>query len=198
MTRDEKQLLCELNKGMAEIKRVYGRDLPVAMKKYTRALDMFYEENDIQNMHGRFKTTDLLPFQEKEIMEIAVAMANDKEVLFLADYEEIERKGSFKEFHPENMKEIIRMMDNVQTFRMDSAINSLVTYEQYIDLMRKAKNKKFKPNLGNAMWLEYSMSGASGDILYERITEEINNYGKRKVITGQVRGDTPKTKKRHF
>ena len=198
MKKEVKELFKELNKGISEMKNTTGT-IPEPMKKYQRAINMTYKRHDVNfGRKGKFKVSDMSPELEQDLFNIAVAMTNDKQVLFLEDYQKMYERGDFARFNPSGIKDVVQLHEQVKSFKQDSALNSLMTYDQYVDIKMKAEQLNYKGNLEQDMWLEYSMTGATGDILFQKITQEIEENGKVAKLKGQIKPSAKKRKKRQF
>lgn len=198
MTKEVKELFKELNKGMSEMKNEIGT-VPEPMKKYQRAVDMVYKKHGVKyGRKGKFKTGEMSPELEQELLNVATAMVNDKQVLFLEDYQKMYERGDFARFNPSGIKDVVQLHEQVKSFKQDSALNSLMTYDQYVDIKMKAEQMNYNGDLERDMWLEYSLTGATGDILFQKLAQEIEENGKVARNKGQIKRSSKKRKKRQF
>lgn len=198
MKKEVKELFKELNRGISEMKQATGA-IPEPMKKYQRAIDMTYKRHNVEfGRKGNFKVSEMSPEMEQDLLNIAVAMTNDKQVLFLEDYQKMYERGDFARFNPSGIKDVVQLHEQVKSFKQDSALNSLMTYDQYIDIKMKAEQMNYKGDLERDMWLEYSLTGATGDILFQKLTQEIEENGKVARNKGQIKRSSKKRKKRQF
>lgn len=201
----------EINKGIKDFKRK-GVRVPAEIQKYQRMVNTFYEKNNLKFARDQFTVSQKLSVeQQAELDTIAQAMANDPNVLFYDDYQGILDKGSFDNFDVmgkvESVDDVIRVKDKLDSLKNDSALMDSIKYEQYVEILNYKNNSKRKAvrnltedDIQNMIALEHSLTGATEDILQEKIIQELNDYGKRKRTKGQINTGSSynKTKRSKF
>ena len=187
----------ELNKGIKDFNRK-GVTVPAEIQKYQRMVNTFYEKNNLKFARNQFTVSQKLsPEQQAELDTIANQMQQDSKVLFYQDYEDILNKGSFADFDQfgevKTVDDVIKVKDKIESLKNDSALMDSLKYQQYADIIayknnspRKSVRNLSEDDIKNMIAIETSLTGASGEVLQEKIIQELNDYGKRKRSKGQI------------
>lgn len=174
MNKETRELFNALNDNMDEWDKAGVK--PKAVEMYEDMLSDFYEKIGKNPKDDRFNTRlKLTPEQEDELLDIAQSMANNT-YTYDETYADVYNKYKDR-YGWSDVSEAVDFLETMEKYRSDSLLREVLSSEQIMELYSEANSQGLSDDdIEQMIYLEYSMSGASGEKLFNAIQGAIINY----------------------
>lgn len=172
---ETKDLFYALNKNLKEWNQQGTK--PQVISMYEDMLSDFYARagKNIKNPYEFSNRVKLSEEQESELLDIALSFSENTytyEETFSDIYEKYKNRYGF-----ESVEDAVKWLDMMENYKHDSLINNILSSEQIIELVKEGELMEIsEKDIFNIAYAEYSISGAEGNKLYNRILGAIDNY----------------------